>query len=662
MRTISKLIWSGAAFALPVLGLWSIGHFADVTQPAQTANAARVTTSATPSAGGKAFPDSARTPLESRWQVGARVTYDLDYTEWVDRTELGAALVTVGARGPMLVTVVADDGTARLLEVSLEALSISFADEQTDLATARQMRADARDPFYVKHTHGGVIPGLYTRRGLDGHSLRLRRNLAAVLQFVPASAANSPTWSVEETGVDGRYLAHYRRERGAVEKRKDRMVLSDAAPSGTQIDSVSTFQLGSDGFIEQVSFTENVLIPIGSTNVRAFGNINLTLRDARLTTSLAPALSDLEFHRLDGTRGREQRDTQDDAALARGHTFAGLAEELNRYAAGDAERYLAARERLVALLRTNPEAIRHCLEALRAELTMRERASLMGALSDAATPEAQSALIGLAKDQSAPLDMREDAMINASLTGTPTEDTVNALAELSRDGDPELRAQATLALGAASGSAKNSGDANAKLAATRAISELESGLRDAESGQDKLTYASALGNVGGDVALAASREALADADELIRAQGATSLRLVEDGVADSLLANLLVDDPSPLVRGRAAAATHFRGENSELIAALDAAARTDEDLAVRQSALGAISEHVSTSEEARASVAWLAEHEPNPALRQTAREALVDPSRGGPGVEAAAQIGVPEAIEPTPEGSGRARDEATSDD
>ncbi len=45
-------------------------------------------------------------------------------------------------------------------------------------------------------------------------------------------------------------------------------------------------------------------------------------------------------------------------------------------------------------------------------------------------------------------------------------------------------------------------------------------------------------------------------DEGVRAQAATSLRLVEGPEADALLAKAVTDDKSPDVRAQAVAATH----------------------------------------------------------------------------------------------------------
>ena len=74
--------------------------------------------------------------------------------------------------------------------------------------------------------------------------------------------------------------------------------------------------------------------------------------------------------------------------------------------------------------------------------------TLLAALRDAGTPEAQALLVEMSRPGSPlPPEQRFEATRALSLVATPTADTVAALRELR--GDPEVAAQATYGLGSA---------------------------------------------------------------------------------------------------------------------------------------------------------------------------------------------------------------------
>ena len=228
----------------------------------------------------------------------------------------------------------------------------------------------------------------------------------------------------------------------------------------------------------------------------------------------------------------------------------------------------------------------------------------------------------VAKDPVLAADTRQQALINVSLTDAPSADTLRDMSTLARSEDRGIRGQAALALGAAARTAAGSADPSTSGAAGIAASDLAGRFERAKSPDEQMLYASALGNAGGPEALAAAKQILGADDPGLRARGANMLRFVEGAEADRLLAEAALHDPSAEVRMSALSAAQYRSYNEVLHTAVDAAARTDTNVSVRNAALNVLSQYADSSTSARETLLWMSQHDPDPDLCAAAAQAL----------------------------------------
>jgi HEAT repeat protein len=608
------------ASAVALASGWGAARYRGLgSDPAHAAQAVESNELSTHRAKSAAFADEDT----SRWQVGTEVTFELDYASWMDQSDDGSRLFSTTAGGTLLLTVVESSRERRLLAGSASGLATSFEGGDLEADTVRRVNQDLQHPFFIELASNGAVTGVWLRVGQHYRTGQLVRSLSAALQFVASDDPRASRWSTRETDTNGPFLAHYARTGELVEKRKDLEQLP-AALDGVQ-HSLAKYTLDRHGFVERVDLQETAGIPVGPASFEMRHEVHLRMLSARRTRAFAPNLDGYVRSPLTGIdTGVSGDDAQrlEDEELARGQTFRGLTTRLGELRPGGyTPEYDEARSRLVALLRIDDRAVEECLEKLKGDLSPGERASLLGALSNAGTPSAQGALMVLAKDRTLPADTRQEALVNASMTGAPSATTLRDISALAEDDDRAIRSQAALALGAAARSAAGSEDRHTSDAAGVAASELVASFERAQSPEEQMLYASAVGNAGGPEALEISKQILDANDPELRARGVNALRFVEGPEADRLLAEA-VGDASPEVRTSALSAAQYRSYNEALHTAIDGLARTDGDVSVRNAALNVLSKHAHSSLGARRTLKWMSQHDPDPELRAAAGQAL----------------------------------------
>lgn len=560
----------------------------------------------------------------SRWELGTEATFDLDYASWMDDSGDGSRLFSTTASGSLILTVVESSRDKRLLAVNARGLATSFEGSDLELGTARAAREDLEHPFFIELAPDGAVSGVWLREGRHFRAGLLMRSLAAALQFVSPDDPRASRWSTREVDANGPFVAHYARVGDLVEKRKDFSRPPPGMPAGARPSSLAKYALDRHGFVERVDLEETAGIPLGLASFETRNAVHLRLRSTRRTRAVAPDLRGYVRSPLGGSdTASEEAQRREDEELARGQTFRGLTAKLDELRPGGyTTEYDEARSRLVALLRVDARAVQECLEKLQGNLDRGERATLLGALSEAGTPAAQDALVNLAKDPAVQPDTRQEALINVSQTEAPSADTLRAISALANDDDRGIRGQAALALGAAARSAAGSADSSASDAARLAASDLVASFERAKTADEQMLYATALGNAGGPEALEVSKEILDADNPNLRARGANALRFVEGPEADTLLADAVTRDTSADVRVSALSAVQYRSYTDALHTAVDTAARTDKDVSVRTAALNVLIQHADSSMSARQTLSWMSQHDPDPDLRAAAAEAL----------------------------------------
>jgi hypothetical protein len=335
---------------------------------------------------------------------------------------------------------------------------------------------------------------------------------------------------------------------------------------------------------------------------------------------------------------------------ARGRTVESTLKELRALRTDQPSERAELMSSLEAVLRVQGSAA--TAEAARAVRDMERDADaelVMGALHDSQTPEAQQALIDLARDKQLPIGRRDTALVDLGIQQKTTADALDGLRALSKDAtlEPELRDTALLAMGGAARSA----DAKA-LADSHAVDYLLERLGEASSNKDRMLALDALGNTGSEQAIDAMKQALRSDDAAIRETAANGLRHIPGGEADDLLSREAATDPSPLVRSRAVSSLAYRKLDDETRATLVNSLETDKDAGVRLSALNVMSKFVEDDETLAAAVTQASDKDLDGRVRSRATAILTGGSPSGGQAASATASGATEepSASPTPAG------------
>ncbi|MBI4615521.1 MAG: HEAT repeat domain-containing protein [Planctomycetes bacterium] len=227
--------------------------------------------------------------------------------------------------------------------------------------------------------------------------------------------------------------------------------------------------------------------------------------------------------------------------------------------------------------------LRHDLEALRAVESLLDGPSpplgdsLLAALGEAGTPEAQAVLARVFASGEAGESIRIAALQSFVQVESPTAATAGAIRRLIESGeDGDVGLTAFLVAGGVAGRLESDAEGRRLLDAVRA----EAGRR---GGEWEVAYVAALGNAGHPSIEGAILPYLAAEDPRVRATAVRSLRELSSSGARAAVRNALEEDGSPEVRLEALRVLAGRGDE-ESVRAIRWAVDADPEESVREEA------------------------------------------------------------------------------
>lgn len=276
---------------------------------------------------------------------------------------------------------------------------------------------------------------------------------------------------------------------------------------------------------------------------------------------------------------------------------------------------------LTILFKTDPEAMRLARAEIQKGLPMKKAEPLMGAMSMASGPEAESQLIELVNDNDLDPEVREYSVAHLGSVETPSDDVISTLAALSSDeASGPLRPQALTSLGNALRRGAEAGGSETQAQAFEQLIELS---KTASTPLDKANSMLALGNTASPQALPAIAEGLASTDPMVRHSAVFALREVPGAEIDGRIISVMTSDPQPEVRVAAGNALSYRDLNAPLAEGILKAVQVEPDSAVRDAALTAVTQGgVDPDSPAYPIVDWLANNDPDAKLRERAAQFL----------------------------------------
>jgi hypothetical protein len=457
---------------------------------------------------------------------------------------------------------------------------------QNQLGTALQ-RA-----FLLEFSAGGDFLGVRTNTRDMPIAAELWQALGTSLQFKSSQA--SGTWESSEVDGIGKYAASYRwLDSRTVEKTKLRYTsLNSPKIEYSAPECTVRYSFSDDSVLSLLVLHESVESKREGPIPGFHSVTDIKLELTKLLDSPS-SLDESEWRRLAGNPliPPGQKDSQAlaaelDAQKIGGRTLPGMLAELaargNTQTASkeDREQFGRAYVALVAYIRQKPGACQELSKEILSNRTL--AASLINALRDSSTPEAQKAMRDLIPDgQGLSPQLRGLLVQGLSLVKTPTAETVAELTAL--QSDPKFSTQATYGLGS---------NAHHLSATDPALSQsivdtLVNGLSSAGNNGKKMTFLTALGAAGSPRTLSVIEGYANDADDGVRAASAQGLRRILGQDADSLLAKLALDG-NDNVQFSALDAISERSPSGTLVDSLSQVGLSDNSVKNRISAVRAL--------------------------------------------------------------------------
>lgn len=289
-----------------------------------------------------------------------------------------------------------------------------------------------------------------------------------------------------------------------------------------------------------------------------------------------------------------------------GETVAGiliaLGQELRAHPEGSSEAY-QARRKLALMIRRDPGVLANVVDliALDGELVD----SILDSSAIAGTPDAQLALVRIARDASLPRSTRESAILAFVHTEQPTREAAMALVQIaSEEKDQDLARSAFLLAGGMAG--------RLPIAADRGtiLERIDGIARERESDVEwRLAYLSALGNAALPEVSKRVTPFLSSDDEDVRARAVQALRDLSTPDARARIQTALESDLSEQVRSGALEILRDQGDEAAT-ASIRRALQSDPSERIRLQAIESLAARV----------------EAEPGVREEIQTALQDPS------------------------------------
>ena len=556
---------------------------------------------------------------------GDQFRWTLDFKIRLEQS--GAKPVNVQLSGDWVSTISAVRPGAYDAELQLAGVRLNGDQTKTAPPAAMEdLRRRLERPFWATYRNDGAMAAVHFFKDMAPADRNLLQMIATELQVVQPDSQRG-VWTVEERDGAGSYVAMYRRDGGALIKRKLKYIYTDGvagAPVNGMFVNVESsemrFFLDADGAVRAAEGNNRVRmgVPLGEAEDMA-ASTEIRLSNARLAHapdqagSLARALSTVDTsavvtQRLDPA---EQQARSDDRLLE-GRTTESLLSAAMSTAHGDSDLPI----RLTALFRRRPEAIAQAERLLRKSGGQR---LFDNALAAAGSPAAIETLGGLARDRALPEPLRIDALNAFAVVQHPSVEAMRIPVSLLDDANPRVIAAAELAAGtlAHAGRAEHPSEAEAIDA------ELIARYRKVQEPRQACDFLAALGNSAGPATAPVIRGALRDTRPDVRGAAARALRLAHGEEIDHLLASIISSDRDAHVRADAILAASFRHPLSGAVGeALVTAARKDAADYVRSDAIGLLRQNPAASPHTAETLAWVSKHDVKPGIRQIAREAL----------------------------------------
>ena len=568
---------------------------------------------------------SSAPPVFSRagWEPGTAYVHRLDYqvtvgSEQKDATE-GAQRYSFRVTGLAKTRVSEKRGGEVRVSMQLDEVKL---DSGVKANVPEEIKSALAAPFFVDYDERGRAVRLHVRPGMDRTILGVLREIVSISQF---SVGDSPAsnWSAIESDTTGEYRATYRATIGARILRQKtayvRVAGRKSKSSNTPTIPVNgaEFQLDDWGRISILKGTSAVASSPGG-GLSFASNTELSLKvvsrtrdtqglplsvDGLVATSLSPSDEELA-----------EAAAAIDKKIVDGATVDQLLRELG--ATDDANAQSTAEVRLAALFRLDPVAIKTALGKLDAN----NADDILAALGSAGTAEAAKALADILKDPKRdPLD-RATAVDAVLAIEHPTVETAKALEVAVASSDPELKNNASLALGVVSARIAES----EPEAAQAVVDKMSNDYKAATSNDERQRTLGSLGNTRSADALPAIAEALKSPDPAIRATAAAALRFVPDPEADRLLSAVLTSDPDQEVRTAALLAAGYRAYDP-LATALETVAK-DPNSTLRLRLVSTLADMARNDNDALVLLDWIAENDTDKDVRASAQKALAPPA------------------------------------
>jgi hypothetical protein len=619
MQTTTKaLMMSGGVIALAAL-LAALRFAGDSDGEARRATAPATT--ARPERGADR-PAARPVGHERRWSPGATYVYEIENARTITvRGDTGPSPSrALGLSGRLSISVIGpvDDGIA--LRLALDEVHPGPGATALPLDAAQLSGA-----FHAVVEPTGRFASLSFPRGLDGNARATLKVLASALQLVvPGPAAAE--WRTTEQDASGEYEAAYSATGDAIHKIKERFVRVRGPrglgpvkdPSMVQIASSIDFAIDASGWPRLASEDETLTVAASAMRIEAKS------RTAARLTAVVQHPDPAELARVAAAeRDALEPEPEADAAgfaTARRHADEGLVDGasyamlLGDLAATDVKLRNRTMARMAALFRTQPDAAAQAAASiLHGNLGDEAAKRVIGALGGAGTADAQRALSSILDADRASAATRDDAAAALGMTRNPSDDTQRALARAARSPDPSLASTATLGLGNVIKhmNEQASGDPSDALAL------LVERLQRAASDPERILCLDALGNSGDPGALPAIEPYLASATTELRATAVGALRFLTT-VDDRLV--IALQDSAASVRRAAASALSYRAI-TPMLSVVTLVLHNDPDPSTRLALVAALRLRKRAEPGLAELLAWAAEHDPAPEVRNAARSA-----------------------------------------
>jgi HEAT repeat protein len=363
-----------------------------------------------------------------------------------------------------------------------------------------------RDEVFFELSRRGQIGELQFGKDTSDLYRDLVQGLLMQVQVVLPSADES-RWSERLPGPHGAGEVSFAlREAGEIERVRKAYELLTSLPGGSEgrdveLDARATFALDESGYFATLRDAESITVSkAGNTRLEASSRLELELIERRRATSKRVIPSAVEGRVLSDRGPSEHAERRLLQARARKISIESLESLVLAHPDGAIPDKGELAWRMAALLRLHPELCERLVSLFkRDELEARARGFVMDLLVASGDAAAQAALRKILTSDEARGDGEAYGlyMQRLSLLERPEEDTLAFLEErydVAREGeDRELSHSTLMALGAATGKARRSGDDDlAEAYEERLLRELEG----AETSSDSAVRLRALGNTG----------------------------------------------------------------------------------------------------------------------------------------------------------------------